>query len=83
MGFDDVGKLSVDGLSHYLKILNLSSHIEKFSTEKMDGCLLQDLDEEILQDEFEFSKLQASRLMKFARFGYTPISPTGRNEVDI
>ena len=78
----DVGKLSIEELGHYLDVLNLSIHKDKFRIERVDGCLLQDIDKQVLQDEFGFSRFEALKLIKFAKSGYLPKSSRGSSEQD-
>lgn len=68
----DVKALTIEELGHYLDILNLGRHSRNFAKDQVDGCLLQELDEQFLQNEFGFSRFEALKLTKFARSGYIP-----------
>ena len=45
-----------------LKNLGLQKYVQGFYSHKIDGCLLVDLDEHILMDEFGMTKAEISRL---------------------
>lgn len=68
----DVQTLSVQDLGQYLEVLKLDRHVDKFAESLVDGHLLQDLDEKVLQEEFGFSRFEAIKLCKFSRTGYLP-----------
>ncbi|CAC5422433.1 unnamed protein product [Mytilus coruscus] len=68
----DVENLSVQELGQYLHVLNLGKHEESLSDALIDGSLIKELDENILREEFGFTRFEAIKLMKFARDGYLP-----------
>lgn len=68
----DVGKLTIEELSQYLHSLNLSRYVDQFKAQQVDGCLLQELDETLLQDEFGLTRFESIKLTKFAKTGYMP-----------
>ncbi|KAK2151492.1 hypothetical protein LSH36_361g01051 [Paralvinella palmiformis] len=61
----DLSLLDCDGVSQCLTLLHLAKHKQTFVEAQVDGRLLIELDVEILQREFGFSKFEALKLIKF------------------
>jgi len=62
---EELSRLDCEGVGQCLALLHLARHGQKFNEAQIDGRLLSELDAEILQMEFEFSKFEALKLMKF------------------
>ncbi|KAK2139523.1 hypothetical protein LSH36_1739g00011 [Paralvinella palmiformis] len=69
----DLSLLDCDGVGQCLDLLHLAKHRQRFFEALVDGRLLLDLDVEILQNEFGFSKFEALKLVKFVG-GWRPIT---------
>ena len=59
-------------VGEYLKLLKLDKYVETFKNEMVDGTFLIDMDEELLKDDFEFKRIEAKRLLRFASEGHMP-----------
>lgn len=68
---EDLSLLDCAAVGQCLTLLHLSKHRSIFEQEQIDGRLLIDLDVDILQKEFAFSKFEALKLDKFIR-GWRP-----------
>ena len=69
----DVRTLSVGQLADRLRTLNIPDMcVKAFVSKDVDGELLTILDEEILTDEFHFSRFNAIKLLKHVKEGYLP-----------
>jgi hypothetical protein len=68
----DIDSLSIQDLGEYLHILNIGQYAERLADAQIDGILLRELDEQILDEEFGFKRFEAIKLMKFARRGHLP-----------
>jgi hypothetical protein len=68
----DIDSLSIRDLGEYLHILKIGQYAERLADAQIDGILLKELDEQILNEEFGFKRFEAIKLMKFARHGYLP-----------
>lgn len=68
----NVRSLTVDELSRCLELLKMGRVAELFRQRMVDGCLLLDLTNESLKDEFGMTLFDATKLMKFARDGWRP-----------
>nr|XP_060631214.1 GRB2-associated and regulator of MAPK protein 1 [Anolis sagrei ordinatus] len=68
----DLSGLSVEEVSKSLRFIGLSEDIVTFFvTEKIDGNLLVQLNEEILSEDFKLSKLQVKKILQFIN-GWRP-----------
>nr|XP_020646622.1 GRB2-associated and regulator of MAPK protein 1 isoform X2 [Pogona vitticeps] len=68
----DLSGLSVEEVSKSLRFIGLSEDvITFFVTEKIDGNLLVQLNEEILSEDFKLSKLQVKKILQFIN-GWRP-----------
>ena len=68
---EDISNLDSQAIGQCLALLHLSSHRRRFEDDQVDGCLLLELDADLLQTDFGFSKFEALKLMKFAH-GWRP-----------
>lgn len=68
----DIPNLNINQVSAYLRKLRLDKYIRKFREELIDGKMLLDLDKEILLEEFGMKRVEALRLLKFAKEGHLP-----------
>ena len=69
----DIRTLSVSQLGDRLRTLKIPDPcVKAFFSQDVDGELLANLDEQILTDEFQFSRLNAIKLMKHVKEGYLP-----------
>ncbi|KAK2166810.1 hypothetical protein LSH36_35g08008 [Paralvinella palmiformis] len=77
----DISNLDSQAIGQCLALLHLSSHRRRFEEDQVDGCLLLELDADLLQTDFGFSKFEALKLMKFAH-GWRPThaAVSSRNE---
>ena len=64
--------LSIEEIGSVLRQLNLEKHVETFANEKVDSVILKDFDENILKEEFGFTRLETIRLMKYINTGHIP-----------
>ena len=64
--------LSIEEIGSVLCQLHLEKHIETFANEKVDSVILKDFDENILKEEFGFTRLETIRLMKYIHTGHIP-----------
>ncbi|XP_053381880.1 uncharacterized protein LOC128549320 [Mercenaria mercenaria] len=71
---DAIAELSTQEVCEYLSKLNLEQYEESFKKQMIDGAMLAELDKEILVQEFGMKKVEAIRLMKFAKEGRLPKS---------
>lgn len=68
----DLSGLSIEEVSKSLRFIGLSEDIiTLFVTEKIDGNLLVQLNEEILSEDFKLSKLQVKKILQFIN-GWRP-----------
>ena len=67
----DLSQLSVPDVIECLSLLKMSKHADDFQDNEIDGTLLSDLDEAVLQSEFTFSQFDAKKLVKFTN-GWRP-----------
>lgn len=63
--------MSVSDVSEYLKKLGLNKYVESFKEEMIDGCMLMELDDEMLE-QLDVRKLHRKKLLMFIKNGYTP-----------
>lgn len=63
--------MSVSDVSEYLKKLGLNKYVESFKEEMIDGCMLMELDDEMLE-QLDVQKLHRKKLLMFIKNGYTP-----------
>lgn len=64
--------LTVDDLCRCLDLLKMGRFAEQFRQRMVDGCLLLDLTNETLKEDFGMTLFDATKLMKFARDGWRP-----------
>jgi hypothetical protein len=67
----DISAMSVDDVGSCLCLLNMDQHVTDFQRCQIDGHLLTDMRENVLQGEFRFTPFNASKLMRFVR-GWRP-----------
>ena len=67
----DRSKLTVAEVSAALSALNLEKYIPQFQEHAIDGSLLNNLNAQMLEEEFHFKSFEAMKLVKFAN-GWTP-----------
>ncbi|XP_061453933.1 GRB2-associated and regulator of MAPK protein 1 isoform X2 [Rhineura floridana] len=68
----DLSVLSIEEVSKSLRFIGLSEDVVSFFvTEKIDGNLLVQLNEEILSEDFKLSKLQVKKILQFIN-GWRP-----------
>ena len=67
----DLDLLTVDEICQCLELLNMTGHVTKFRHKQVDGKLMGELRENVLQSEFNFTPFNASKLMRFVR-GWRP-----------
>lgn len=67
-----IPEMSVQDIIKYLNELNLIAYKDVFIKQMVDGALLQELDVDVLTKEFGMQKVEALRLLKFAREGHMP-----------
>ena len=58
-------------VSNCLRVLKMPHHVDAFLENDIDGVLLMDMDETMLLEDFNFKRIEASRLLKFIR-GWRP-----------
>lgn len=63
---------SVQNIQDILQSLNLSKYSDVFQKHLIDGCILEDLTEQVLRNDFAFMHVEAVRLMKYVRSGHVP-----------
>jgi hypothetical protein len=71
-GSFDIAEKSIQDIIEVLSLLRLNKYATKFREEMVDGELLAELTVEDLQNEFQFSKLEAMRLYKYIEKGHIP-----------
>ncbi|XP_045181148.2 uncharacterized protein LOC123540306 isoform X2 [Mercenaria mercenaria] len=69
----DVAELSVENVCEYLKELNLSQYVDSFKEHMIDGAMLVELEPDLLREEIGMKRIEAIRLMKFAKEGRLPV----------
>ena len=67
----EVSSLSVEEVGSCLSLLHMDQHVPDFYRHQIDGHLLSDMRENVLQSEFRFTPFNASKLMRFVR-GWRP-----------
>lgn len=67
----ELESLSVAGVSQCLELLHLDKHTSDFNRNAVDGRKLTDLNEKALENQFHFTPLDASKLVRFVR-GWRP-----------
>ena len=67
----DRTKLTVTEVSAALSALNLEKYIPQFQEHAIDGSLLNNLNAQMLEEEFHFKSFEAMKLVRFAN-GWTP-----------
>lgn len=68
----DIADLSVEDVCEYLAKLNLEKYSDSFLVNMVDGEMLLTLNEEVLMGDFEMKKIEALRLIRFAKEGHLP-----------
>ena len=68
----DFSNLSITEVGHCLKLLNMPEHIETFKRHDIDGCLLCDLDKDILEKELYLTHLQAKQWWRLIHQNWRP-----------
>lgn len=63
--------MSVSDVSEYLKKLGLNKYVQSFKEEMIDGCMLMELDDEMME-QLGVQKLHRKKLLMFIKDGYTP-----------
>lgn len=71
-GPENVGSLSMEDICDWLDKLNLSQYRQTFYDNMVDGVILLSMDEQMLREEFNMSRFEAMKLMKFAKSGHIP-----------
>ena len=69
---EDVTKMTISELGKHLQRLKLEKYVEPFKAVMVDGALIQELSIGDLMTEFNFTRLEALRLVKFAKSGHIP-----------
>ncbi|XP_062613820.1 uncharacterized protein LOC134275567 [Saccostrea cucullata] len=64
--------MSVSEVTYWLGVLKLDQYTDTFKENDVDGVLLSELDDSILQKEFGMSRFHAIKLRKFISEGYIP-----------
>jgi len=67
----ELESLSVAGVGQCLELLHLDKHVADFNRSSVDGRKLTDLTEKALENQFRFTPLDASKLVRFVR-GWRP-----------
>ena len=67
----DISDLTVEDVVDSLNLLKMTRHAEALRENDVDGELLSELDEGVLQQDFGFSSFDAKKLVKFAK-GWRP-----------
>ena len=67
----DRSNLTVTEVSAALSALNLEKYIPQFQEHAIDGSLLNNLNAQMLEEEFHFKSFEAMKLVRFAN-GWTP-----------
>ncbi|KAK3584630.1 hypothetical protein CHS0354_003913 [Potamilus streckersoni] len=67
---DDIEQYSIKDVTEALKLLKLEKYIPAFVAKVIDGRMLQKLDETILKDELNFTRIEALRFMDFVKNGH-------------
>ena len=68
---DRIDTLSVREVSSCLRLLNLGQYAHMFMENDVDGCMLQDMTEEMMKETFKMSSFHSLKLYKFIG-GYRP-----------
>lgn len=68
----EVASLTVEDVCDYLEKLHLEKYSDMFIANMVDGVLLLTLDEDVLTNDFDMKKIEALRLLRFAREGTLP-----------
>lgn len=67
-----VHDLSVQDVADHLREIHLDQFVDVFQQNGVDGTLLSNMDEQMLQTEFEMSRFQARKLMLSVKQGWRP-----------
>lgn len=73
-GTVDIKSLTIEDVCDWLKKLNLNRYCGPFLENQVDGCLLMELDKNMLKEDFGMRDFDILKLMKFAQTGYVPKS---------
>ena len=68
----DQSYLSIEEIGDVLRRLHLAKHVQNFADEKVDSIILNDFDEDVLKEDFGFTRLETIRLMKYIKTGHIP-----------
>lgn len=68
----NVGTLTMEDVCDWLDKLNLGRYRDTFLDNMVDGVILLSMDGEMLREEFEMTRFEAMKLMKFAKSGHVP-----------
>ena len=66
----DITSLTIIQIAECLSLLKMDKYREAFVESQVDGTLLVTLDETILREDFNMERLNARKLIAFAREGY-------------
>ncbi|KAK3584629.1 hypothetical protein CHS0354_003912 [Potamilus streckersoni] len=69
---DDIEQYMIKDVTEALMRLKLEKYIPEFTNQMIDGRMLRALDETILREDFHFTRIEALRLMNFAKNGHIP-----------
>ena len=67
--------LSIEEIGEVLQRLHLEKHVQSFANEKVDSIILNDFDDDVLKEDFGFTRLETIRLMKYIKTGHIPHWP--------
>lgn len=67
-----IPSMSVSDVGYWLGVLKLDQYVGTFKENLVDGSILPELDDDILQREFKMSRFHTIKLRKFLTEGYIP-----------
>jgi len=68
----DVQHFTVREIADCLRLLKMERYAEQFAEQDVDGALLVSMDEDLLQDSFGMTGLEAKKIFQFAKKGWRP-----------
>ncbi|KAL3891474.1 hypothetical protein ACJMK2_003736 [Sinanodonta woodiana] len=69
---DDIEHYMIKDVNEALRRLKLEKYIPEFTNQMIDGRILRSLDETVLREDFHFTRIEALRLVNFAKDGHIP-----------
>jgi hypothetical protein len=68
----NVQRFTINEVADCLRLLKMEKYVTPFAEQDVDGALLVTMDEDLLQDSFGMTGLEAKKIVEFAKNGWRP-----------